>query len=262
MALARSARRWSAIAVGAAWIAFVPSAVRAQADDAVPQPAVASASHGILDGYSRWMFGFNQRFYDGLDAVGTWVWGEESTSAATPPDPTAGGVRKMVTNLVNEPLTAVSSVAMGEFGNALRSVQRFGINSTAGILGYYDTASQWGYTPTHTDVGLSLCRAGVSEYGYVVLPFVGPRTGRDAMADVMLMNLMLWTFTGVAAGTGASVQTILIAEAIEVVADVAATRQFDPQATSIKLRDYDATREAYLAQRRARCGELAKTAAP
>ncbi|WP_448191843.1 MlaA family lipoprotein [Azospirillum sp. sgz301742] len=247
MAPARSALP---AALAAVWLALTPAAARAQAEE--PMPQAASESGGILDVYSRWVFGFNQGFYDGLDTANTWIWG---TAPAAPPDPAAGGVRNVVANLVNEPLTAVSSVAMGEFGNALRSVQRFGINSTAGILGYYDTASQWGYAPTHTDVGLSLCRAGVGEYGYVVLPLVGPRTVRDAVADVMLMNMMLWTFTGAVVGTGASVQTILIAEAIEVVADVAATRQFDPEAKDITLRDYDGTREAYLAQRRVRCAK-------
>jgi phospholipid-binding lipoprotein MlaA len=268
MAPARPARQWPAVVAAgsaAAWLAVVPAAVRAQATDAVPQAASAE-SGGIVDGYSRWMFSFNQRFYDGLDAVGAWVWGEEPAAAPTatpaPPDPAAGGARNVVANLINEPLTAISSVAIGEFGNALRSVQRFGINSTVGILGYYDTAAQWGYTPTHTDIGLSLCRAGVGEYGYVVLPFVGPRTGRDAVADVGLMNLMLWTFAGLATGTGASIQTILLAEALEVVADVAATRQFDIEAKNLDLRDYEAMRAAYLAQRRARCAELAKTAAP
>lgn len=266
MAPARSARR-RVVAIArvgaAAWIALAPVAVRAQADGAVPQPApAASVPGGMLDSYSRWMFGFNQGFYDGLDAVGAWVWGEETAAVAAPPDPAAGGIRNVLSNLINEPLTAVSSTAIGEFGNAVRSVQRFGINSTVGVLGYYDIASQWGYTPTHTDVGLSLCRAGVDEYSYVVLPFIGPRTGRDAVADVLLMNMILWTFTATAAGTGASIQTIILAEALEIIADVAATRQIDSQAVNIKLRDYDATREAYLAQRRARCAELTRTAAP
>lgn len=221
-----------------------------------PPTADASAAPeagGIIDGYSRFMFGFNQRVYDGLDSVGAWFRGN---GPPAPPDPTAGSLQNVIANVVNEPLTAVSSVAIGEFGNALRSAQRFSINSTVGVLGYYDTASQWGYTPTHTDIGLSLCRAGVGEYGYVVLPFVGPRTGRDAVADIVLMNVILWTTAGALAGTGASFQTIVIAESVEVVADITATRQFDIEAKAIKLRDYEAARAAYLKQRRARCAQL------
>lgn len=247
-----------AAAALAASVALAPALARAETmppPAPVPAPAAeAPAPGGVLDTYSRWMFGFNQTLYGGLESVNAMIWGE---AGAASPDPAAGSFRNMVVNLVNEPLTAVTSAVVGEFGNATRSVQRFGINSTVGILGYYDTASQWGYTPRHTDLGLSLCRAGVGEYGYVVLPFVGPRTGRDAVADVALMNLMLWTLAGVAAGTGASFQTIVIAEGIEVVVDIAATRQFDPEARALELTDYETTREAYLAQRRARCAELA-----
>lgn len=218
---------------------------------------VAEGQGGFMDGYSRFMFGFNQRLYDSLDTVGGWFGNGPATA---PPDPSAGSVQNMVANLVNEPLTAVSSTLIGEFGNAWRSVERFGINSTAGVLGYYDTASRWGYPPTHTDIGLSLCRSGVGEMGYVVLPFVGPRTGRDAIADIVLMNAMLWTFAGVAAGTGASFQTIVIAETVEVAADITATRQFDIEAKKIRLRDYDETRAAYLQQRRARCAQAMSAA--
>jgi len=224
---------------------------------AVAAPAKDGGEQGgWLDSYSRAVFDFNRHLYDGIDAVGGWMRGG---APAAPPDPTAGSVQNVVTNLVNEPLTAVTSTMIGEFGNAWRSVERFGINSTVGVLGYYDTASQWGFTPTHTDLGLSLCRSGVGEMGYVVLPFIGPRTGRDAIADIVLMNAVLWTFAGVAAGTGASFQTIVIAESVEVVADITATRQFDIEAKNIRLPDYDATRVAYLKQRRERCAQPIET---
>lgn len=258
----RPVREWFSRALGPAipaalWLVFASGPVAAAsttdtvAAAAAESPAPESGDRGgWLDSYSRAVFGFNQRIYDGFDAVGGWMRGG---APAAPPDPAAGSIQNMVTNLVNEPLTAVSSTLIGEFGNAWRSTQRFGINSTVGILGYYDTATQWGYASTHTDLGLSLCRSGVGEMGYVVLPFIGPRTGRDALADIVLMNVVLWTFAGVAAGTGASVQTIVIAETVEVVADITATRQFDIEAKSIRLPDYDATRAAYLKQRRERC---------
>lgn len=240
-----------------------PQGTAAPATTAVAPPAATAATAkdageqgGWLDSYSRAVFDFNRHLYDGIDTVGGWMRGG---APAAPPDPAAGSVQNVVTNLVNEPLTAVTSTMIGEFGNAWRSVERFGINSTVGVLGYYDTASQWGFTPTHTDLGLSLCRSGVGEMGYVVLPFIGPRTGRDAIADIVLMNAVLWTFAGVAAGTGASLQTIVIAESVEVVADITATRQFDIEAKKIRLPDYDATRVAYLKQRRERCAQPIET---
>ena len=104
-----------------------------------------------------------------------------------------------------------------------------------------------------------MCQAGLGEGGYVVLPFIGPRTVRDGFADVVLVNAVLWTLVGASLGTGASLQTIAIAEAIEVVADIIATRQIDPNAKVVHFDDYEAVRKAYLEQRRARCAEMRAT---
>ena len=67
----------------------------------------------------------------------------------------------MISNLVNEPLTALSSLAVGDMSTAWNAVQRFGINSTVGVLGWWDEASTMGYEPEPADIGLSLCRMGV-----------------------------------------------------------------------------------------------------
>lgn len=225
------------------------------------QPAVttlAPQSGGILDAYSRVMFSFNQTLYAKLDQASAWWSGKPAGAAPQPAAPATGGgsLGNVVANLVNEPVTAVTALAVGEVGNSWRSVERFAINSTAGILGYYDTATAWGYTPSVTDAGLSLCKAGVGEGPYLVLPFVGPRTVRDAMSDVVLTNVVLWVAAGSLFGTGASVQTVIIAESVEIVADIVATRQIDPQAKAIGFTGYDTTRDRYLAQRRARCAVL------
>ena len=42
--------------------------------------------------------------------------------------------------------------------------------------------------------------------------------------------MLLWRLVGTVAGSGASLRTILIAEAVEIAADIAATRQIDPLA--------------------------------
>lgn len=249
----------------AALLALSAVTAPAVAQDAV-QPAVTTPtapmptvqSGGILDAYSRVMFSFNQTLYAKLDQASAWWSGKPADAVPQPAAPATGGgsLGNVVANLVNEPVTAVTALAVGEVGNSWRSVERFAINSTAGILGYYDTATAWGYTPSVTDAGLSLCKAGVGEGPYLVLPFVGPRTVRDAMSDVVLTNVVLWVAAGSLFGTGASVQTVIIAESVEIVADIVATRQIDPQAKAIGFTDYDTTRDRYLAQRRARCAIL------
>jgi phospholipid-binding lipoprotein MlaA len=110
-----------------------------------------------------------------------------------------------------------------------------------------------GYKPVAADIGLSLCRMGVGEGGYVVLPFVGPRTVRDAVADIAVINLLLWSATGFLFNSGVSVQTIAIAETFEVAVDIFATRQIDPNAKKLSYTNFDEMRENYLNQRRERC---------
>jgi len=240
---------------GAALLTLVALVGPASAQGASP-PSLPTG--GILDGYSRVMFSFNRALYARMDQASAW-WAGKPAGAVTPGDGAAksgGSLGNVVANLVNEPVTAVTALVVGDIANSWRSVERFAINSTAGVLGYYDTATGWGYGPTHTDPGLSLCKAGVGEGPYLVLPFIGPRTVRDAVSDVVLTNAVLWTAAGSLFGTGASVQTIVIAESVEIVADIVATRQIDPQAKALGFADYDATRDRYLAQRRARCAAL------
>ncbi|AWK85723.1 MlaA family lipoprotein [Azospirillum thermophilum] len=249
-----------AAAAGADARAEAPPAGTAadQAPERASGPAGPSGEGGLLDRYSRLMFSFNGAVYGRMDALAQWRDGWWPGGAADPQAPpgTEGALGNVVANLVNEPVTAITALAVGDLPNSWRSVQRFAINSTAGILGYYDTATAWGYGATHTDAGLSLCKAGVGEGPYLVLPFVGPRTTRDAVSDIVLTNLILWTVVGATFGTGASFQTLLVAETIEIVADVVATRQIDPQAKALRFTDYEKTREAYLLQRRARCEDL------
>ncbi|GAB4175732.1 MAG: hypothetical protein OHK0024_12800 [Thalassobaculales bacterium] len=231
---------------------------------------------GLLDGYSRLLFAFDRAVYGGLAWIGHAVSGKPPPAApATDPAPPDGrppngppaapsalasGIGNVASNLVNEPVTAVTALALGEFGVAWHAGQRFAINSTLGVLGWQDAASAMGLPRQHLDAGLLLCQAGVPEGGYVVLPFIGPRTVRDGVADIVISNAILWTAVGLTLGTGASLQTIVIAEAIEIVADIIATRQMDSVAVELSFDDYEAMRAAYLEQRRRRCDDLRRAA--
>lgn len=259
--IAAAAATYAAVLAASLSVGLVPAAAVAAAVPAVALdpagPAAASGDPapdyydgGVLDTYSRALFWFNRQVYDNLHALGEAVPGDAFTGAI------AHGVGNMAANLVNEPVTALASVASGDFSTAANAVGRFGVNSTVGLLGWNDVATGWGLEPKIADIGLALCQAGVGEGGYVVLPFIGPRTARDGFADVVLVNAALWTLIGASLGTGASWRTILIAESVEIVADIIATRQIDPHAKVEHFDDYEAVRAAYLAQRRARCAEL------
>lgn len=217
--------------------------------------AEVPADSGWFDRYNRWVFAFNGV----VDRGAAWIAGQFDDGApATPPTPRRrprGGPANMLSNLVNEPMTVAASLAVADFDTAWIATRRFAINSTVGFLGWYDRAAGQGVPPVHADVGLALCRYGVGEGGYMVLPFIGPRTIRDGVADVLVINAILWSTVGILAGSGYSLQTILVAEALEIAADIVATRQIDPEAKALGTDDYDATRAAYLEQRRARCAD-------
>jgi phospholipid-binding lipoprotein MlaA len=61
-------------------------------------------------------------------------------------------------------------------------VARFGINSTLGVAGFFDPAGSWlGLKEYPDDFGLTMGRYGVGMGPYLVLPFFGPSTIRDAL---------------------------------------------------------------------------------
>ena len=82
------------------------------------------------------------------------------------------------TNL-RTPVTIVNEVLQGRPGPALDSTARFLINSTAGVLGFFDPATHLDVPQHTTDFGVTLAHWGVPEGPYLVLPFVGPTTLRD-----------------------------------------------------------------------------------
>jgi phospholipid-binding lipoprotein MlaA len=64
-------------------------------------------------------------------------------------------------------------------------VQRFLVNSSAGCLGFGDPATvKHGLYSVDEDLGQTLATYGVGDGIYLVLPFVGPTTLRDAAGRV------------------------------------------------------------------------------
>ena len=56
---------------------------------------------------------------------------------------------------------------------------RFFINSTAGVLGFFDVAAGMGFVKTDSDFGLTLASWGVEEGPFLFLPILGPSSPRD-----------------------------------------------------------------------------------
>lgn len=77
---------------------------------------------------------------------------------------------------------------------ALRDSGRFLINTTAGMGGFLDVASELGMYKNYEDFGQTLGHWGVGDGGYLVIPFLGASTVRDTVGMVpdMLLNPIYW----------------------------------------------------------------------
>ena len=73
----------------------------------------------------------------------------------------------------------VNSALQGKFGDAGIDLSRLLINSTVGIFGLFDVASELGLEKHDEDFGQTLAVWGVGGGGYLYWPVIGPRNVRD-----------------------------------------------------------------------------------
>ncbi len=94
------------------------------------------------------------------------------------PQPVRLGVTNFFDNL-GAPLTIVNQVLQGRPRDAVQTLGRFVVNSTLGIGGVFDPASDLKMKRRSEDFGQTLGIWGWRSSRYVELPFFGPRTLRD-----------------------------------------------------------------------------------
>jgi len=97
------------------------------------------------------------------------------------PDPVQRGVGNFFTNL-HAPVVVLNLALQGRPGDSLAAVGRFVVNSTVGIAGVFDVATEIGVPQFNEDFGQTLAVWGWSESRYLVLPLLGPSTLRDGPA--------------------------------------------------------------------------------
>ena len=139
-----------------------------------------------LEGYNRAMFAFNEQ----VDKVV--VKPAAEVYQAVLPRPVRTGVGNVLGNLA-DPWIGLNNLLQGKVAEAMSDFMRFAFNSTWGLFGLLDIASEAGLAKHDEDLGQTLGRWGVGEGAYVVLPFFGPRTVRDtvAMPADMMGNMPL-----------------------------------------------------------------------
>lgn len=115
-------------------------------------------------------------------------------------------VQRMIRNVFDNaytPLVAINNLLQGKPHNSAVDVARFMANSTFGLFGLFDVAEPWGLEKHEEDFGQTLAVWGVPSGPYLVLPFVGPSSPRDAVGyAVDSVATVYWFFTDISVTTG------------------------------------------------------------
>jgi phospholipid-binding lipoprotein MlaA len=139
---------------------------------------VIYASDAISDpweGFNRTMYRFNYRFdkYLFLPAVRAYQW--------VTPDFFEERFHDFFTTWRVDLSTLYNSVLQANPGKTLDTAGRMLVNTTLGLLGFFDWATPMGIPRHQEDFGQTLGYWGVPSGPYLVLPILGPSSARDGV---------------------------------------------------------------------------------
>ncbi|MCA8901503.1 MAG: VacJ family lipoprotein [Hyphomonas sp.] len=153
-----------------------------------PPPTDPGAVPDPYEGFNRQMFAFN----NGVDkyALGPAASAYETVT----PEFARDRVGDFLRNL-RAPVIFVNDVLQAEPSRAADTFTRFTINTTIGLAGLWDAADHFGVEHHGEDFGQTLAVWGIDSGPYLVLPFIGPTTPRDAlgMGVDRALDPLTWT---------------------------------------------------------------------
>jgi phospholipid-binding lipoprotein MlaA len=100
------------------------------------------------------------------------------------PQPIRIGVSNFFDNL-RMPTVIINDTLEGKLRNSASDIGRFLLNTTVGVGGLLDPATQAGLAHNDADFGLTLAHWGVHPGPYVLIPVLGPSDLRDAPSRVV-----------------------------------------------------------------------------
>jgi phospholipid-binding lipoprotein MlaA len=101
-------------------------------------------------------------------------------------------IRTGVTNFYNnlyDVLTALNNLLQGKVGDAVSDVGRIVVNTTVGLAGFIDVATEVGLEKHKEDFGQTLGRWGLNSGPYLQIPFFGPSSFRDGLGSAVDFKL-------------------------------------------------------------------------
>lgn len=158
--------------VGSVVSALVAGCATPPADPAAK--AEFEQNNDPLEPANRYFFEVN-RFIDFL-VIKPWA----DTYRRIVPDYGRQRVHNVLGNM-NQPLDLGNELLQGRFSDSVTTGCRFLINSTLGLGGIFDVATDLGLPNKNGDFGQTLYTWGAPEGPYLVLPLFGPSNPRDAV---------------------------------------------------------------------------------
>lgn len=126
-----------------------------------------------LENVNRSVYSFNEFMDDHLfDPI-------SNVYQALTPGIVDRGISNVFSNIKDISVIA-NDILQLKLGQAVSDLARLVFNSTIGLLGFFDISSHIGLPKHHEDFGQTLARWGFGSGPYLVLPFLGPATVRDA----------------------------------------------------------------------------------
>jgi phospholipid-binding lipoprotein MlaA len=206
-----------------------------------PDPAERDA----VERSNRVLFGFNEAFYEYVaDPIARgFAW--------LVPEPGRRALHRFFENLESPALLISDTLQLAPL-DATKTTTRFAINSTVGLLGFFDPATALGIETHHTDFGETLAVWSVPSGSYVVIPLLGPSTARDALGQIVdaALHPAMWFISPVQ-------QVVLRTSGGLSEYDVERERLDALRATSVDF--YAAIRSVYLMDRDAQVAERRAT---
>ena len=132
-----------------------------------------------LESLNRVIFDFNEFFQDVILRPVSKFYNENVNV----------NVRQGISNFLNNlssPVIFVNDILQGELDRALTTFGRAFINTTIGMAGIADVASEMDIERHEEDFGQTLAVYGVGEGFYLVLPIFGPSSPRDAVGKLLV----------------------------------------------------------------------------
>ena len=216
--------------------------------DPTNEPGNEDIQTNKIDPYER----YNRSVYKFNDKLDKYVLKPAAkTYREITPKPVETGIYNFFNNL-SEPLTMVNSLLQGKVNYAGISAGRFVLNSTVGVLGFFDVAGKLDIPSHKEDFGQTLATWGIPSGPYVVLPVFGPRYLRHAggmVPDFILGSS--YSLSDDSARYGLLILNTVQRRARLLGADDLLALQLDP---------YVFVRESYLQLRKAELSDLERSA--